>query len=288
MWLYEETTEVDLRINKALNRAKKSIMDESRDDLFDKGRINAAGQIAIRADIVAENAFLQSLVHDGMSGILYSEESGVKKFGDNFEGDDAIILLLDPLDGSNNYLKKLPIGCISVAYGNYTDAPNLMDLDRAAILNLYSDEIFFGVKDIGSWFNGNEIKFNNGQLNEHELSQMSFYAYGEVAKRYFFDFQEKYSLRSLGSAAWELAMTTIGINDAFVDLRGVLRAHDFIAAKIIIESVGGTFKFLDSSIQDISKISLDSFKTGYAVVASHHPSFVDQLLDDFRSHGLIV
>ena len=286
MWIHQETNEVDLKINKALNRAKKSIMYGSRDDLFEKGMINAAGQRAIRADIEADNAFLNSLVSDGLSGTLYSEESGVKNFGTITE--DAIILLLDPLDGSNNYIKKLPIGCISVAYGNYVEDPNLTDLDRASILNLYAEELFFGVKGKGAWFNGDRINpHGNGVMGSHYLSQMSFYAYGEVAKRYFFDFQEKYSLRSLGSAAWELAMTTIGINDAYVDLRGVLRAHDFMAAKIIIESVGGNFKFLDPCIKDISEISLDSFKTGYSVVASHHPHFVETLIDDFRNHGLI-
>ncbi len=289
MWLYTETITLDLKVNKALNKAKQSIMGNNREEMVRKAYINASGQMAIRADLVAENTFLKTLELEGVSGILFSEESGVKQFGDDPKGEEAIILLLDPLDGSQNYKKGLAIGCISVAYGKYVRNPNLENLSRAAILNLYSEDLFFAVKGVGAWFNGDPIKVHNTNSSfNNRMSQISFYAYGEVAKRYFFDFQEKYSLRSLGSAAWELAITVIGINDAFIDLRGVLRAHDFIASKIIIEAVGGAFTFLDEKYNDITTIQLDTFKKGYSVVASYNPEFVNYLIDEFRDNGLIA
>lgn len=288
MWLYIETTTVDLKVNRALNKAKQSIIGPNKKELVRNDKINASGQMAIRADITAENTFVETLIFEGLEGILYSEESGVREFGENPRSESAIILLLDPLDGSQNYQKGLPIGCISVAYGKYKENPTLMDLDRAAILNLYSEDLFFGVKDMGAWFNGEPIPVHSKEINwHHRMSQVSFYAYGEVAKRYFFDFQDLYSLRSLGSSAWELVITVIGINDAYIDLRKVLRAHDFIASKIIIEAVGGKFVFLDKRYNDISKIHLDTFKDGYAVVASYHPNFVNFLIDDFKKNGLL-
>ncbi|MCY3413787.1 MAG: hypothetical protein INQ03_19240 [Candidatus Heimdallarchaeota archaeon] len=287
MWLYIETEQVDLKINKALNKAKQAIMGNNNRLMRKKEYINVSGQMAIRADIESETTFIKTLELEGLSGVLFSEESGEKHFGKGVDAEDAIVLLLDPLDGSQNYMKGLPIGCISVAYGKYVENATLATLSRAAILNLYSDDLFFAVEGVGAWFNGEPIQMNKGdQILDNELSQISFYAYGEVAKRYFFDFQEKHSLRSLGSAAWELALTVIGINDAYIDLRGVLRAHDFMASKIIIESVGGSFKFVDESV-DISTIKLDTFKEGYAVVSSYHPGFVDYLINDFKKHGLV-
>ncbi|MHA2251939.1 MAG: inositol monophosphatase family protein, partial [Candidatus Kariarchaeaceae archaeon] len=118
MWLYENFDDIDLKINKALFRSKKSIMTANRSELLEKLNVNAAGQIAIKADVIAEREFLNTLVDQDLSGVLYSEESGVKKFGNPEEHPDtSIILLLDPLDGSQNFVKGLPFGCISVAYG---------------------------------------------------------------------------------------------------------------------------------------------------------------------------
>ncbi len=279
MWLYSATDDIYLKVNTAMQRAKKAIMTD-RTKLKKKLSLNAAGQYAIRADLLSEEVFINTLIHEGISGTLYSEESGVKTFGEPSEDDSySLNILIDPLDGSHNYIKGIPFGCISVAYGKYNELPTIDDLNNALILNLYADEIFHAVKGKGAWYNGQKItpKMSNGDV------QMSYYAYSKSGKQYFFDFQHKYAMRSLGSAAWEIALVASGVNDAFADIRNVLRVHDFAAAKIIVEEVGGYFTFLS----EIDTIAIDDFTTGYSVLATLDPKLHMKLFSEFKIHNLV-
>ena len=293
MHLYESVNETDLKVNKALHKAKRSIMNFNAvrsPELRDKVQINAAGQEAIAADILSETIFLKTLIDEGLSGTLYSEESGVKAFGDPEVGDDqSIILLLDPLDGSANYMKGIPFGCISVAYGAYETDPVLSDLTTASIMGLYTEEEFFAEKGFGAHKNGLALQgLNQETANfDRNSTQLSYYAYGSKASKYYFDFQSKYSLRSLGSAAWELALVAEKRNDAFVDLRGVLKCHDFAAAKLILEEVGGKLQFLNISQKETDYLPLNDFRTGYAVVGALDNSFLNYLLDEFSNYDLL-
>ncbi len=291
MWLYESVDNIDLKVNKALHKAKIAIMDQNRSDLSQKSSINAAGQQAINADEIAEKEFLEVMIDQNINGVLYSEESGVIRFGDPEEdSENSIMFLIDPLDGSQNYLRGLPFGCISVAYGSFKENPTLKDLNKASILNLYADELFYAKKGVGAYFNGDKITSDYEQLlhDSPNTIQISYYAYGSNASRYFFDFQEIYSLRSLGSAAWELALVANNRNDAFADIRGVLKTHDFAAAKIILEEVGGKFDFLSTNgYFSPDEIPLDDFTSGYSIIASKNEILLNKMLTDFKEHGLV-
>jgi myo-inositol-1(or 4)-monophosphatase len=285
MWLHSEISLLDLKVITTLNRAKRRIIDSKGRELIKTTEINASGQLAIAADTLSEQIIRESLISEGISGILYSEESGETIFGEpKLDDEKSLIILLDPLDGSQNYSRGIPFGCISMAYGYYSESPKFDDLSRAMILNLYADDLFFAVRDIGAWFNGDPINEIQSKFDPNNI-HMSYYGYGATAKQYFFDFQEKYSLRSLGSAAWELALVATGTNDAFADIRGVLKAHDFAAAKIIIESVGGFFSFLP--INGKTEAILDDFKKGYSVLASIYPRFIEDLQSEFIKHRLV-
>jgi myo-inositol-1(or 4)-monophosphatase len=256
-----------------------------RENLIKEANQNAAGQQAIVADVVAEREFVQTLISQNLHGVLYSEESGVEQFGNPTENDDSsIILMLDPLDGSQNFLKGISFGCISVAYGAYADDPRLSNLDRAAILNLYADDLFTAKNGSGAYFNGQKItgKFQSGSPKPR--GQISYYTYGIKPMDKIEDFMSKYSLRSLGSAAWELALIAIDRNDAFVDVRRVLKVHDYAAARIILEEVEGIFLFLPTNGPTTpDEIPLTDFKAGYSIIASKDSALVDTLVQNFQN-----
>lgn len=289
MWLYESVTEIDLKINKALHKAKRSIMEYNNQGLKEKANINAAGQQAIGADVRSEQIFFKTLINEGLSGTMYSEESGVKSFGEPSEDDPfSIVCIIDPLDGSANYLKGVPFGCISLGYGPYKSDPVLKDLTTASIMNLYGNEEFYAESGIGAYKNGNELKrfedLSIPPFSERTI-QMSYYAYSNRASQ--INFQAEFSLRSLGSAAWELALVADNRNDAFADIRGVLKTHDFAGAKIIIEALGGNLQFLDISKEEADYLPLDDFTSGYSVVTSLDDEFLDFLMDKFNAINYI-
>lgn len=288
MWLFDSNDEIDVKVNRAIHNAKRAIVRSNLEDLKKATIINASGQQAIKADIVAETAFLESLIQQRLSGVLYSEESGVKPFGNPKVGDkESVVLLLDPLDGSQNFIKGLPIGCISVAYGAYEPNPSFENLTKASIMGIYTDELFFAEKGKGSYFNGDElIRVSNKEFKNktQESLQISYYGYGKNSLHRMLDHPNRYHLRSFGSAAWELVLIAVDRNDAYIDVRGVLKAHDFAAAKIILEEIGAYFEFLTlNGYGDPQNIPLDDFKSGYSIVASKHKKLIDQLKEDFLS-----
>ncbi|MDH5401111.1 MAG: hypothetical protein OEZ01_00200 [Candidatus Heimdallarchaeota archaeon] len=283
MWLNHPVERIDLKINKALIKAKNAISRYQFNTLNKAVGVNAAGQIAIEADIVSEDNFIRTLISEQVNGVLYSEESGVKEIGNPSEDkESSFIFLLDPLDGSHNYKNRVPIGCISLAYGKYKENPTLGDLDKAYILNLYGEDLFFSSNDSGSWFNGDQLTYT--KFDDQNGIKMSYYAYGKNSRNYYLDFMnnDTYTVRSLGSAAWELAMVAINTNDIFADIRGVLKTHDFAAAKIILQNIGYDFQFINNSLQS-KNIPLDDFKTGYSVIASRDKKLSNSIVTQFNS-----
>ncbi len=290
MLLNESFNETDLKVNKAMIRAKREITEKSTHSMRSKSTVNAAGQTSINADLISEKIFLNTLINEKLHGVLYSEESGVLEFGHPSENKNhSIVLMLDPLDGSQNYIKGLPIGCMSVAYGDYTVNPTLGDLNTAMVMNLYKSDLLFGKRGEGSYYNGNKIEKSESTLESQTNNPliMSYYYYTKHIKNQSNGFTKNYSTRSLGSSAWELALVAVGKSDAYIDIRGVLKAHDFCAVKLILEELGGKFSFvIPPKYKMAERIPLNDFKTGYSIVASTDSQLTDKLVREIQENIL--
>lgn len=283
MWLFDTFTEVDLKIHKAMIRAKREIMDTNNNDMRHKSTKNAAGQISIKADLISESVFLQTLKNESLNGVLYSEESGTLKFGNPKEGDkNSVSIILDPLDGSQNYVKGLPIGCISVGYGDYLPDPRLTDLNKALVMNLYGDDLLSCKRGEGSYYNGNKIE-NTEKKKSVKPHIISYYYYSRLLENQENTVNAKYSTRSLGSSAWELAQVVLGQNDAYIDIRGVLKVHDFCGVRLILEESGGKFIFLTyGKYGSADNIPLDDFTSGYNVLAGIDNKLIEKLTKEVK------
>ena len=288
MWLNQSFNETDLKVHKAMIRAKREITERATHIMRTKSTVNAAGQTSINADLISEKIFLNTLINEKLHGVLYSEESGVLEFGHPRENkDNSIVLMLDPLDGSQNYLKGLPIGCMSVGYGNYIENPTLGDLNTAIVMNLYKDDMLFGKLNEGSYYNGKKIQKPEISLTDKVNPLIISYYYYTKHINQNNGFTRHYSTRSLGSSAWELALVAIGKSDAYIDIRGVLKAHDYCAAKLILEEIGGKFTFVvPPKYGTAEKIPLNDFKTGYSIVASSNSQLTDQLAKEIQENVL--
>ncbi len=235
---------------------------------------NAAGQVQIRADVVAEEVFFQSLLDFGLNGTLYSEESGIRVFGDP-DADDALNLLLDPLDGSKNYQKGKRVGCISLAFGPSTQKPTLADLFGGIVLNLYDDEIYTAIRGRGVRRNGIPYKHTKPQTANNRIN---IYSYDNRVKQFLKLFNGQYSFKSLGSVAWELVLAITRHIDMFIDLRGKVKVHDFAASKLIAEEAGCHFRVI-GDVPD-SQIPIDNFSKGYSIAASCDETLMDSFISD--------
>ncbi|WP_181881770.1 inositol monophosphatase family protein [Helicobacter sp. MIT 14-3879] len=95
-------------INKALDAGLKIALElnNTNKDLYIKHTLGAGGDISIGADLISEQIFIESLSEFGN---IDSEESG---FIDNNRQHTIII---DPLDGSDNFLSNIPYYGASIA-----------------------------------------------------------------------------------------------------------------------------------------------------------------------------
>ena len=176
----------------------------------------------------------QKLV-DGLKRILpeagfIAEENTESQKGDQYNW------IIDPLDGTTNFIHGLPCFAISLALTDQ-DIPVL-----GIIYEINLDECFYAGKGLGAWLNGKPIRVSEmGKMEE------SFLATGFPYKNYgrldaYMDLM-KYLLnhtrgiRRLGSAATDLAYVACGRFDAFYEYG--LSPWDVAAGIILVQEAGG-------------------------------------------------
>ncbi|MFX1238951.1 MAG: inositol monophosphatase family protein, partial [Promethearchaeota archaeon] len=113
-----------------------------------KSRRGAGGDISMEIDLIAENVIITCLENASTNVLLISEELGERYIGDKEEAKlSQNVLIVDPLDGSNNAVRGVPYCSVSIAYaiGN-----KMNDIIRAVVLNLNTKELFWAEKGKGA------------------------------------------------------------------------------------------------------------------------------------------
>ena len=144
--------------------------------------------------------------------------------------------IIDPLDGTTNFLHQLPIFSISVA---------LQENDETVLGIVYEvnqQECFYAWKDGGAFMNDQPIQVRqNDQLKDSLLATgFPYYDY-EKTKPYFevleYFARETRGLRRFGSAAVDLVYVACGRFDAFYEYS--LSPWDVAAGAFIVKEAGG-------------------------------------------------
>ena len=243
-----------------------------------------------RIDQIAEERAIECFKEKGVSAILYSEELGIKKIGDKPE----IIVLLDPLDGSQNFSQSIPFYSVSVAIGYYKKNFSPTDVQVGSVVDVLRGDLYHAMKGKGSFKNNDKIiirgksKYSVGTMKnplpqnrtEEILSVeplISLYIYGPKKQpRSIVSLLKTIKMRTLGSIALELCYTASSKLDAVIDLRGGFRVMDIAAGKLILEEAGGVFKEIGRKVLcDI----LDPNNIGLAFIAARDTSILSYLLN---------
>ncbi len=144
--------------------------------------------------------------------------------------------IIDPLDGTTNFLHGLPFFSVSVALQN--EKQTLLGIVR----EVNSDEQFVGWRGGGAWLNGQRIGVSpNTKLSEALLATgFPYYDFEQMdgyirLLRYFM--QHCRGIRRFGSAALDLAYVACGRFDGFFEYG--LNAWDIAAGMLLVEEAGG-------------------------------------------------
>lgn len=144
--------------------------------------------------------------------------------------------IIDPLDGTANFIHSLPNYSVSLALARGKDVL------VGVVYNVCTQETFSAIKGSGAFRNGEKISVSpNKHLGESLLATGFPY--------YKFDNQDKYlkileslmqkthGLRRMGSAAIDLAYVACGYFDGFYEYN--LNAWDMAAGILLITEAGG-------------------------------------------------
>ncbi|XP_050537564.1 uncharacterized protein LOC126903456 isoform X2 [Daktulosphaira vitifoliae] len=146
--------------------------------------------------------------------------------------------ILDPIDGTTNFINKFPFCCISLALAvEY-------DLQIGIVYNPILDQLFTAQKGKGAFMNNNKIHVNS--TNDLKKAMVGFDIYcsvDEQIKQFFLKKCEEImktcrGIRSLGSAAMQLSYLAMGAIDVCPEMR-YLKCWDVVAGILLIQEAGG-------------------------------------------------
>jgi myo-inositol-1(or 4)-monophosphatase len=144
--------------------------------------------------------------------------------------------VIDPLDGTTNFIHGLPPYAISIA---------LMDNSEVIIGVVYeicANECFYAWKDSKAYLNGNPINVTSASTVNDALIATGFPYYDYSLMPAFFNsleyfFTHSHGVRRIGSAATDLAYVACGRFEAFYEYG--LHAWDVAAGSLILQQAGG-------------------------------------------------
>ena len=166
--------------------------------------------IKLKADQLAEECIL-AILRERLPLPVLTEESG--EHGGVRE--DACMWVVDPLDGTFNYSRRMPLCCSSV--GLWAGGRPVL----GAIYNFFGDELFTGIVGQGAWFNGLPIAVSGVRAAAKASLATGFPHHQDFSEAPLRDFirqvQSFKKIRMLGSAALMGAYVACGWLDAYVE-----------------------------------------------------------------------
>ena len=233
---------ITMNLNNELNLAKLAAKKAGDFLISEKDNISATiyskdKDIKLQADIQTE-ALIKSILEKDSSFPILGEESGasVKELGETY-------WVVDPLDGTANFARNIPISCVSIALIS-NSKPVL-----GVIYDFNHGDMYSGSKDHKAELNGLEIRVS--KVQEKSLATI---VTGLPAKTDFsdtamqkmiHDFQSWKKVRMIGSAAMASAYVDSGKADLYKEFGIYL--WDIAAGAAIVEAAGGKVSLLNQN-----------------------------------------
>ncbi|QRF23994.1 inositol monophosphatase [Alicyclobacillus sp. TC] len=217
--------------------------------------VDKAAEAAIRAWIEKHHPNHQVL---GEEGVEPGREAAAKAFSEL--ADEPHLWLVDPLDGTTNFVSGMPLSVVSIAYASHGK------VQTACIYDPYRHEMFLAARGQGvylaedtaveAWLEQPQKEFPGRRVTVSATTELrrAVVATGmpvriaprlERTKRVAEVAVEAKSFRALGAAALHLAYVAVGRIDAFWEFD--LNVWDLAAGTLMVEEAGGTLISLEAN-----------------------------------------
>tara|TARA_B100000949_G_scaffold73111_1_gene65239 strand:- start:1126 stop:1884 length:759 start_codon:yes stop_codon:yes gene_type:complete len=184
--------------------------------------IKGPSDFVTNADTKAEKIIIDELTKSRKNYSILSEESGSKE---NKDIDN--VWIIDPIDGTINFLHGVPHFAISIALKSNNE------IVSGLIYDPIKDEMFYAEKNNGAYFNNKRIRVSKRKKIEECL-----FASGEIDNENIKQkTNAKLKTRKSGSAALDMAYVASGRYDGYFQKN--LNLWDIAAGIIIVKEAGG-------------------------------------------------
>jgi len=210
-----------------------------------------ARELVSRVDRASEQLIVDGLRQAYPDHAILGEEGG---YGAGPRAEAEWRWLVDPLDGTTNFLHGHPFFCVSIALEHWhggrapddrpSPAPPLIapSIVAAVVYAPYLDETYFAVQGQGAFLNSRSIRLSVSPTPELAEALVSTgFAYERERFENYDNFvriaKQSLGIHRCGSAALDLAFVAAGRYDAFWELG--LRPHDVAAGALLVLEAGG-------------------------------------------------
>ena len=168
------------------------------------------------------------------------------------------VWILDPLDGSMNFLRNIPLACISLGlwHNQKPIAGFIYDFHRDEMFTGFCKKSFLSDKT-GAWLNDKPIRVSPVSDKGRGILCLNFPSLGRYDNKSLSAFVKKIrewkKIRLLGSAAISLAWVACGRFEAYIE-EGI-RIWDIAAGVAIIKAAGGEYITYDHKPNNILTVS---------------------------------
>lgn len=204
-------------------------------------------------------------------GNLIPESGFIAEEGTSSKRGETYNWIIDPIDGTTNFIHNIPCFCVSVALAEGKDVV------VGVVLEINQNECFYSYKGGKAYCNDKEISVSSTDSLEYSLVATGF-PYNKFNQlQNYMDLlanlmQNTSSLRRLGSAAADLVYVACGRFDSFYEYN--LNPWDIAAGAFIVQQAGGL-------VSDFS--GGPHYKQGKSIVASN-PKIQAEMLRVIQSH----
>jgi myo-inositol-1(or 4)-monophosphatase len=165
------------------------------------------------------------------------EESGVS-------GDSSSVWVIDPLDGTSNFLHGMPHFAASIAYQLNGRT------EHAAVYDPMREEMFTASRGSGALLNNKRIRVSTRKSLDGAILATSFpFRRRQLLPLYSRIFQSVYTkvedIRRIGTASLDLTWVAAGRMDGFFEIG--LQPWDVAAGALIVREAGGVVMDFDGS-----------------------------------------
>jgi len=215
---------------KAAKETGKLLLENFRTSMGRKIIEERQHDLKIRMDTIAEDNIVRMIKDSGMPCMILSEETGLINLGG-----DEYKWVVDPLDGTVNYVNGVAHFCVSIA----------LEKKGKVILGVVydpvKDELFLAEDGKSAWLNGKKIRVSRESelgdaivVTDTGRSEKTIRMFLKVYKKLVFSVNKT---RIMGSGALDLCYTAVGRFDANVYLES--NPWDVAAGGLIVKEAGG-------------------------------------------------